>query len=188
MVQRLGIRRQSDGAFTVKAFEGEETIGGLSIRLSVETDMDHWKRWVADPKVSRWFPFRSEEAEIDMTARHVFSFLPRNGLITAECDGQPCGIAGFELPAYHKLMHQATIWIVVAESHRNQGIGTLLLKSLLAAGKAWHGLSLVLLEVYEGNPARALYQRLGFVDYGFQPRFSNVDGQFLGRHLMCKAI
>ena len=163
-------------------------IQGLSIRLSVEADMDHWKRWVADPKVSRWFPFASEEGEIDRTARHVFSFLPRNAVLTAELDGKPCGIAGFELPEFRKIMHHAKFWVVVAESHRNQGIGTLLLQSLLATGKAWHRLSLVVLEVYEGNPARSLYQKLGFVDFGFQPCFSNLDGKFLGCHLMCKVL
>ncbi|MGD0399034.1 MAG: hypothetical protein ABSC04_08985 [Syntrophobacteraceae bacterium] len=41
---------------------------GLGIRLSVEADMEHWKRWVADPKVLRWFPFSSEE-EIDRAVR-----------------------------------------------------------------------------------------------------------------------
>lgn len=173
---------------SVKALGSAEMLSGLSIRLSVAEDMEHWKNWVADPKVSRWFPFASEEIEIDRTARHVFSFLPQNGLITAEWDGQPCGIAGFELSVYRKTMHQATLWIVVEESHRNQGIGSLLLKALFAAGKAWHGLSFVLLEVYEGNPARALYKRMGFVDYGFQPFFSKEDGHYLGRHLMCRPV
>jgi hypothetical protein len=98
-------------------------IQGLSIRLSVEADMDHWKRWVADPKVSRWFPFASEEGEIDRTARHVFSFLPRNAVLTAELDGKPCGIAGFELPEFRKIMHHPKFWAVVAESHRTRVSG-----------------------------------------------------------------
>ncbi|MFZ0943513.1 MAG: GNAT family N-acetyltransferase [Syntrophobacteraceae bacterium] len=162
-------------------------MAGLSIRLSVEADMEHWKRWVADPKVLRWFPFSSEE-EIDRAARYVFSFLPQQAVLTAECDGQPCGIAGLVLPEFRKIMHQAVFSIIVAESHRNLGVGTLLLETLLARGKALHGLSLILLEVFEGNPARSLYQRMGFVYYGFQPFYSNMDGQFLGRHLMFKAL
>ena len=162
-------------------------IGKLTIRLSVEADMEHWKRWVADPKVLRWFPFTSED-EIDRAAWHVFSFLPQHGVLTVECDGQPCGVAGFVLPEYRKTMHQATFSIIVAESHRNSGVGSLLLQALLATGKAWHGLSLILLDVFEGNPARSFYQRMGFVDFGFQPFYSNMEGEFLGRHLMCKAI
>ncbi len=85
-------------------------------------------------------------------------------------------------------MHQATFSIIVAESHRNLGVGSLLLEALLARGRALHGLRLVVLDVFEGNPARSLYQRMGFVDFGFQPLYSNMDGEFLGRHLMCKAL
>ncbi len=161
--------------------------GGLNIRLAVEADMEHWKRWVADPEVSCWFPFTSED-EIDRAARYVFSFVPRQAALTAECDGQPCGIAGLVLPEYLKIMHQATFSIIVAEPHRDSGIGTLLLEALLARAKACHGLRLLLLEVFEGNPARSLYQRMGFVDFGFQPCYSNMGDKFLGRHLMCKAI
>jgi hypothetical protein len=72
-------------------------IDGLSIRLAVESDIEHWKRWVADPKVFCWFPFTSEE-EIDKTAQYVSGFMNRQAVIAAEHDGQPCGIAGFELP------------------------------------------------------------------------------------------
>lgn len=162
-------------------------VDGLNIRLSVEEDMEHWKRWVADPKVKCWFPFTTED-EIDRAAREVFSFLPRQGLLTAECHGQPCGIAGLVFSEFRKIRHQAMFSIIVAESHRNQGIGSLLLQALLAKAKDTHGIRLALLEVFEGNPARSLYKRMGFVDFGFQPCFINMDGKFLGRHLMCKAL
>ena len=99
----------------------------------------------------------------------MFSFVPGQAVLAAESDGQPCGIAGLVLPEYRKIMHQATFLIVVAEPHRNSGVGTSLLQALLAKGKACHGLRLILLEVFEGNPARSLYQRMGFVDFGFQP-------------------
>jgi GNAT superfamily N-acetyltransferase len=162
-------------------------IAGLSIRLSVEADMAHWKRWVSDPEVLRWFPVSSED-EIERAARFVFSFVPQQVVLTAECDDQPCGIAGLVLPGYRKIRHQAEFSLIVAESHRNLGIGSLLLEALLVRGKIWHELRLVLLEVFEGNPARSLYQRLGFVDFGFQPFYINMDGKFLGRHLMLKAL
>jgi putative acetyltransferase len=162
-------------------------IDGLNIRLSVETDIEYWKRWIADPEILRWFPLTSNE-EIDLAARHVFSFMPRNAVLTAELDGRPCGIAGLVLAGYNKIMHQAMLSIIVDKPSRNQGIGSVLLQALLAAGKAWHGLSLVLLDVFEGNPALSLYQRMGFVEFGFQPFYSNTEGHFLGRHLMCKTL
>ncbi|MDR3568365.1 MAG: GNAT family N-acetyltransferase [Syntrophobacteraceae bacterium] len=150
--------------------------------------MKHWKIWAADPKVARWFPFSCDSEEIERTARHVFSFVPLNGVLTAECDGQPCGLAGLILPEFRKLSHQAPFSIIVAEPYRNQGVGSLLIRSLMARAKNSFGIRLLLLEVYEGNPARSLYLRMGFVDFGFQPCFSNVDGELLGRHLMCKAL
>ena len=162
-------------------------ISGLSIRLSVESDMEHWKRWAAAAEVSRWFPFTSED-EIDTTARHVFSFLPQQAVLTAEDNGQPCGIAGLELPGFRKTMHQASLWILVAESHRKLGVGSRLLQALLARGRDCHGLRLILIEVFEGNPARSLYQRMGFVDFGYQPCYSYMEDKFLGRHLMCKVL
>jgi putative acetyltransferase len=167
--------------------EGARVISGLNIRLSVETDMEYWKLWINDPEVLPWFPVSSSE-EIDVAARHVFSFVPRNAVLTAELEGRPCGIAGLDLPGYSKIRHQAMFSIIVDKSCRNLGIGSALLQALLAAAKAWHGVSLVLLEVFEGNPARSLYQRMGFVDFGFQPFYSKMEDQFLGRHLMCKAL
>jgi len=45
------------------------------------------------------------------------------------------------------------------------------------------------LEVYEGNPAIRLYQRLGFEQYGFQRQFvKDEDGKYLGKILMQKYL
>ena len=162
-------------------------IDGLSIRLAVESDIEHWKRWVADPKTMQWFPFESED-EIETTARYLFSFLSRHLVVTAELDGRPCGIVSLVIDGYRKTMHQAGLVIVVAETHRNLGVGSLLLQTVFARGKNCHGLKLILLDVFEGNPARSLYRRMGFVEFGFQPFYTRIDGQFLGRHLMCKTI
>jgi GNAT superfamily N-acetyltransferase len=162
-------------------------IGGLTVRFSVESDMEYWKRWVADPEVLRWFPLSSED-EIDKAARFVFSFVPQKAVLTAECGGRPCGIAGLVLPGYKKIMHQAEFSVIIAKSQRNWGIGSLLIEALLARGKSCHGLRLVMLDVFEGNPARSLYKNMGFVDFGFQPFYINVEGKLLGRHLMFKVL
>jgi hypothetical protein len=29
---------------------------------------------------------------------------------------------------------------------------------------------------------------MGFIDFGFQPLYINMDGEFLGRHLMFKIL
>jgi len=162
-------------------------IGELKIRLSVEADMEYWKRWVADPEVLRWFPLTTED-EIDRAARYVFSFRSRNAVLTAECQDQPCAVAGRVLPEFRKIMHQAEFSIIVAESHRRVGVGSILLKKLLESGKVLHGLRLALLKVFEGNPARSFYKKMGFTEFGFQPLYCNMEGKFLGRYLMFKVL
>jgi GNAT superfamily N-acetyltransferase len=52
--------------------------------------------------------------------------------------------------------------IAVVASHRGQGIGRRLLVDLVAAGEA-EGHPALSLSVHEGNPARALYESVGFV-------------------------
>ena len=49
-------------------------------------------------------------------------------------------------------------------------------------------IELLHLEVYEGNPAIHLYQRLGFVQYGYQRHFIKQNGQYLGKIMMQKAL
>ena len=44
------------------------------------------------------------------------------------------------------------------------------------------------LEVYEGNPAIRLYERLGFEKYGFQRAFVKDEGKYLGKILMQKYL
>ena len=61
--------------------------------------------------------------------------------------------------------------VVVAESHRNRGIGQALLQALLAAGEA-EGVRAFTLEVRVSNaPAIHLYEKNGFRSEGIRPRF-----------------
>lgn len=54
--------------------------------------------------------------------------------------------------------------IAVAPNHLGRGIGTLLLRHVLAAAREQY--SAVVLSVRATNPARHLYERLGFVVFG----------------------
>jgi ribosomal-protein-alanine N-acetyltransferase len=61
--------------------------------------------------------------------------------------------------------------IVVAEAARRQGIGTRLLRELIAHARAEHG-NQILLEVRESNQsARALYRRAGFQETGLRKSY-----------------
>lgn len=55
--------------------------------------------------------------------------------------------------------------IGVLPGHRGKGAGTALMETLIAAGRL-RGLRAISLSVEDGNQARALYERMGFVKVG----------------------
>ena len=63
--------------------------------------------------------------------------------------------------------------IALLEDHRNRGIGTELLRQLLQKCKS-QGRTLRL-QVLQGNPAVRLYQRMGFLQYGADPMYVQME-------------
>ncbi len=103
---------------------------------------------------------KTEKYVASLVASHV----RKGAVIVAECDGQ---IVGFVLLSQARFSLMTTrpagsvTDIYVEPVFRGQGVGTL----LLTAGIAWlrsHGYGRVVLNVAVGNPARRLYERLGF--------------------------
>ncbi len=72
-------------------------------------------------------------------------------------DGQPAGCLGLEWQEYALYI----AYIAISDAYRGQGLGTAILKDILRRGSA-AGLP-VTLGVLRGNPAKRLYERLGFV-------------------------
>jgi GNAT superfamily N-acetyltransferase len=85
--------------------------------------------------------------------------------------GLPCGAAWYRLfpeaaPGYGFVAPDIPdLAIGVSPDARGQGVGTLLLKALLADARANHFVRMSL-SVDRENPARTLYERLGFHDAG----------------------
>lgn len=105
---------------------------------------------------------------------HYFNPWPGDGdfgLVAENADGSPAGVAWLRFftatdPGYgfvDAAFPELSIW--VAASQRGVGIGTLLLTSLLEDAHA-RDLPGVSLSVEQGNPARALYERVGFAAIG----------------------
>ena len=95
-------------------------------------------------------------------------------LFAAERDGELVGtvcIAESERP--RRSLHLFAL--EVAEARRSQGVGTEILRWVLEEARR-RGRSRVFLEVRIDNPARRLYQRLGFRRVG--PEFINAWWQF----------
>jgi len=162
-------------------------VEGLKIRPGVEGDQKYLIKWLQDPDILRWFPMYNL-LEIEDAAKIWVSYAKQNALLTAELDGETCGIANFYLQPFQKMKHHALLAIVVDKEHRGKGIGTKMMKELLVLGKEKLGIEIAHLEVYDGNPAKALYEKLGFTEYGYQKHFIKDRGKYLGKYYMQKRL
>jgi ribosomal protein S18 acetylase RimI-like enzyme len=89
------------------------------------------------------------------------------------------GVVGLQREGLHKLAHKAFIWgVYVAPAHRGAGVASALMQHTLAYAREQLAVRQVLLGVNATNRAAvALYERLGFVSYGREPGFLQVDGE-----------
>lgn len=159
----------------------------MTIRLTrPDEDTPHLKNWLMEQGVLRWFPM-FDEREVDDAVRIWVSYSKLNACFTAEWDGEPCGMANYYLQPYKKLAHQCLFAIIVSEKHRNKGVGTALMQELIDRAKT-HKLEMLHLEVYDGNPAIHLYERMGFVKYGVEPRFIKERGEYISKIMMQRVL
>jgi RimJ/RimL family protein N-acetyltransferase len=159
----------------------------ITIRKAVESDQKYLIEWLLQPGVLEGFPL-ADLREIEDAARIWVSYEKQNGVLTALWDDVPCGIANLYLQPYKKLAHQCLLAIIVDEKYRGKGVGTLLMKELFVLAKETHKIEFLHIEVYEGNPAKRLYERLGFLQYGIQRHFIKDQGKYLAKVLMQKVL
>ncbi len=158
----------------------------LDIRSGTEEDKNYLIKWLEEPGILKWFPM-CNLAEIEDAVRVWVSYAKYGALLTATLDQKPCGVANLYLQPFRKLAHHALFAIIVGEEYRGKGIGTALMHELFILAKKFK-LEILHLEVYEGNPARHLYERLGFKTYGFQSRFIKENNKFYGKYFMQKKL
>ncbi|MCZ8512807.1 GNAT family protein [Paenibacillus filicis] len=73
----------------------------------------------------------------------------------------------------------------MSPGEQGQGNGRRLLQALIYELRTMEGLEQVLLTVVSANiPAVKLYEKLGFVRYGTEPRALLVDGDYVDEALM----
>ncbi|KTB78429.1 GNAT family N-acetyltransferase [Pseudomonas syringae] len=105
-------------------------------------------------------------------------------------DDQLLGVAGLSVETRKKASHKATLFgMYVPQAHRNRGIGSQLLYSVLAYAKSRPRLLVVQLTVTEGNAqAQALYEQMGFVAFGVEPFAVAVGSRFVAKVHMWKDL
>lgn len=86
-------------------------------------------------------------------------------------EADPQGMAGFFAHRPRKVAHKGAVWgVYVRDAARGQGLGRLLMQRVIVQARG-AGLDTLLLTVSVAMPAaRALYESLGFVAYGTEPR------------------
>jgi putative acetyltransferase len=160
----------------------------VTFRFTEMSDAKYLKQWLHEPGVLRWFPMY-DEVEIDDAVQRWVSFSRYRCSLTAVRDGQPVGLATLYLQPYRKLAHQCEFGIIVAPEARNQGVGTRLIQELEKLAKETFKIELIHLQVYESNPAKRLYSRMGYKEFGNQSGWiKELDGTFVGRTFMEKNI
>ncbi len=91
--------------------------------------------------------------------------------IVAEVDGEIAGTAGIEaVGGKYKLRHRADFGIAIARKFWGRGIGRALTEACIACARRAGYEQLELTVVADNARAIALYERLGFVEYGRNPR------------------
>lgn len=160
----------------------------VAFRFTDLSDGKYVKEWLHEPGVLKWFPML-DEVEIDDAVQRWVGFSRYRCSLTATLDGIPKGIATLYLQPYRKLAHQCEFGIIVAGDSRGKGIGTLLIKRLEKLAKETFKIELLHLQVYEENPAKRLYERLGYTVFGYQAGWiKEPDGTFVGRTFMEKKL
>jgi ribosomal protein S18 acetylase RimI-like enzyme len=124
----------------------------------------------------------SVEEESGLTASEIEARLAPNAdkaLLGAFQDGSLVGICGLMRERKAKLRHKAWIWgMYVAPDQRGNGLGRQLVRQTLERAGKMQALLQVYLGVGAGNePARKLYESMGFFEVGREPGFLMFEGK-----------
>ncbi len=165
----------------------QQILSPLSFRLTNQDDAPFLAKWLSDPNILCWFPM-CDAREIEDSVRIWIGYSKIESGITALWNGVPCGMANLYIQPYKKQAHTCLFSVIVQEEMRGKGVGKGLLEHLMKHAKEKFKIEILHLEVYEGNPARRLYDRLGFKEFGRQSRFIKENGKYSGKIFMQKYL
>jgi len=96
-------------------------------------------------------------------------------------DNYLVGIGGLFRDPKKTIRHNATVWgVYLLPASRGAGIGTLLMKELIERARGLPDVGQVHLKVAATQTsARALYEKMGFVAWGTEPRARRVGEDFI---------
>jgi ribosomal protein S18 acetylase RimI-like enzyme len=166
---------QPSGSFEIRRLSCDDALAYRALRLeSLERHPDAFGASLDDERQM------SGDDMIDRLARStVFGAFDAEGL---------AGTAGWYRMTGDKLSHRGALWgMYVRPRARRRGLGEALVHHVLddARGNV-EQIHLTVTTVNE--PAHRLYERMGFVSYGLEPRALKVGGDYLDEVMMVCAL
>ena len=126
----------------------------------------------------------SYEAESKQTVADFEGWMTRSYIAGAWLGDNLLGSASFYRLDSAKAAHRGNIWgVYVQPDARGRGIARALMTDIIAFARQ-EVRQVHLSVVTENAPAIALYEHLGFITYGTEPRSLLVDGRYLDEHSM----
>jgi len=93
-------------------------------------------------------------------------------------DGELVGTAGFAIQQGQPNAHKGRLFgMYVRSSSRNLGVGRLLVSAVLDVARE-HVELIQLSVVKENRPARGLYESVGFLEFGMEPKASKLGDKY----------
>jgi len=129
--------------------------------------------------------FGSDVATESASPVDAFANTLRSGYVAGAFAGERLvAIAGFRALEREKTRHRGDIWgVYVAPEARGTGVGRRLMEHVLDYART-QVLQVHLAVTASNAAAVALYEHLGFIRYGTEPRALKVNGRYLDEHLM----
>lgn len=176
--------------------EGESRTGThYIIRYPTQDDLESLWRYANRLSQERTFVrFQGEELTLEQEQKALTTWLENRASGEATTlflivDGEVQGIGGANRQSRTE-SHIASLALSIDASVRGQGLGETLLRAVLdEAKRSMKELRLFVLEYKEPNTtAKALYEKLGFKEYGQLPGGTQQRGEYVDAVLMYREV
>jgi ribosomal protein S18 acetylase RimI-like enzyme len=121
------------------------------------------------------------QTPVEAVAGRIASAAPGSFILGAFREGVLAGVAGFQREQELKSRHKGHVWgVYVTATARGCGTGRELMRALIEHAQAETALQQIVLTLTaRQSAAQRLYQSLGFVAFGHEPRALMVEGSYV---------